>query len=188
MKSIKIQDHEPKSSVKKPVEPIVQEKPKSFRMPIIEVDGDTSIHDSPSPMLVAEDNSFHIKPSQDLPVKIPEDERFVELPDDINDIKDVTFSNEEQSCSKITEINEDSENKMEIDEEPLEASDSKEVNTDGFLSKSRGFCRKVEKDMIAELEEGKVVEPVSSDDVPGPPKTSAQFNKDWRKIRSSESR
>ena len=131
-----------------------------------------------------------LKNSQDLPRQIPEDERFMELPADTNDIEDITFGSQETTTtSKITEINNDNDNeiKMEIEQETSGPSDSEELPADGFLSKSRGLCREVEKEMIAELQEEKVVES-ASEKVPGPPKTSAQFIKDWRLLKSTVSR
>merc|ERR1719354_519412 len=189
MKKITIQDQEPKTI--KPTQTSI----KPTRMKIIEVDGDENeVDTTPVPM----DTS-----SQDLPVVIPADERFVELPsgDDNNvSLKNVDFSNKYQketkksgnaqklpeSNKKITEIAQDTEKKefkMDVDEDKsadnvvtenlAENNDVMEKSIDGFPSKSRGLCRKVEKEINNALQEKEENFKESENDVevPGVPKT-----------------
>ena len=205
MKKITIHDQEPKS-----IKP-AQQSNKPTRMKIIEVEGDEDEVDSTS---VAMDTS-----SQDLPVEIPSHERFVELPSgDDTALKNVDFSKKNnqdtkssentkkfpESNNKIIEIAQETnkdESKMEVDEDKSydtddvteKSADTDDVmnkSADGFASKSRGLCRKVEKEINAALQEKEEKCKEAEDDVKVPevPKASAQFVKDWRSLKTTELR
>eukprot|EP00088_Acartia_fossae_P002640 TRINITY_DN11095_c0_g1_i12.p1 TRINITY_DN11095_c0_g1~~TRINITY_DN11095_c0_g1_i12.p1 ORF type:complete len:671 (-),score=174.31 TRINITY_DN11095_c0_g1_i12:480-2465(-) len=164
-------------------EPEAAKKPKSFRMPIMEVESITG--------------------DESVPLEISPSERFVELPMDTSDKESSKASIESEQISstptsepfKIVEVIDETENSMDTTEDTLAAenendgtADEKEKKVDdGFMSKSRGFSRQVEKDLNSEQLQ-KETERVESVTIPGIAKTSAQFSKDWRNLKTSETR
>jgi len=151
---------------KEPANPDKKKSTKGFRMPIIEVDGGE-----------VEDATKNTK-ILDLPKEIPDNERFEEIPMEV-DIP--SKEDNTKKSSKIIEVASDDTKDVVLNDNKEESS-----HDDGFKSNSRGFCRKVEKDINEEMEIS--TSEAVSDEVPSAAKTSAQFIKDWRSLKSQQQR